>query len=145
MDARKAIREVIESIPNLFGITRGVTIGAEGQTETVVYTQAQVADIIASILPDALKAKGHLMIALPAIETDSAGRRYIPVPITAHPWAEGEVRISPRGDEVAIAKYTTRTAHAGRSSSGCGADGCSHYLASRPRGHGHSNETPLNR
>ena len=64
MDARKAIREVIESIPNLFGITRGVTIGAEGQTETVLYTQAQVADIIASILPDALKTKGHLMIAL---------------------------------------------------------------------------------
>lgn len=51
MDARKAIREVIESIPNLFGITRGVTIGAEGQTETVLYTQAQVADIIASIPP----------------------------------------------------------------------------------------------
>ncbi|MBF9349279.1 hypothetical protein BKG80_18990 [Mycobacteroides chelonae] len=103
MDARKAIREVIESIPNIFGITRGVTIGPEGQTETIVYTQAQVADIIASILPDALKAKGHLMIELPAIETDSAGRRYVPVPITARPWSEGEVRISPRGDEVAIA------------------------------------------
>ncbi|SIJ40133.1 Uncharacterised protein [Mycobacteroides abscessus subsp. bolletii] len=103
MDARKAIREVIENIPNLFGMTRGVTIGAEGHTETIVYTQAQVADIIASILPDALKTKGHAMIALPEVETDSAGRRYVPVPITARPWAEGEVRISPRGDEVAIA------------------------------------------
>ncbi|MDO3021034.1 Uncharacterised protein [Mycobacteroides abscessus subsp. bolletii] len=103
MDARKAIREVIESIPNLFGITRGVTIGAEGQTETVLYTQAQVADIIASILPDALKTKGHVVIALPEVETDSAGRRYVPVPITARPWAEGEVRISPRGDEVVVA------------------------------------------
>ncbi|MBE5460954.1 hypothetical protein E3G69_000749 [Mycobacteroides abscessus] len=67
MDARKAIRGVIESIPNLFGITRGVTLGAEGQTETIVYTQAQVADIIASIPPDALKTKGHVVIALPEV------------------------------------------------------------------------------
>lgn len=103
MDARKAIREVIESIPNLFGITRGVTIGAEGQTETVLYTQAQVADIIASILPDALKTKGHVVIALPEVETYESGRRYVRVPITARPWADGEVRISPRGDEAAIA------------------------------------------
>ncbi|AMU29796.1 hypothetical protein A3N97_03710 [Mycobacteroides abscessus] len=103
MDGRKAIREVIESIPNLFGITRGVTIGAEGQTETVLYTQAQVADIIASILPDALKTKGHVMIELGDIETGETGRRYIRVPITARPWADGEVRISPRGNEVAIA------------------------------------------
>lgn len=43
------------------------------------------------------------MIALPAVETDSAGRRYVSVPITGRPWANGEVRISPRGDEVAIA------------------------------------------
>lgn len=102
MDARKAIREVIESIPNLFGITRGVTIGAEGQTETVLYTQAQVADIIASILPDALKTKGHVVIALPEVETYESGRRYVRVPITAQPWSDGAVRISPHGDQVAI-------------------------------------------
>lgn len=102
MDARKAIREVIESIPNLFGITRGVTIGAEGQTETVLYTQAQVADIIASILPDALKTKGHVVIALPEVETYESGRRYARVPITARPWADGAVRVSPHDDQVAI-------------------------------------------
>ncbi|MEC4840528.1 hypothetical protein R2360_13675 [Mycobacteroides chelonae] len=102
MDARKAIGEIIESIPNLFGLTRKATIGAEGDTETIVYTQAQVADLIASILPDGLKAKGHTVIALPSIETDETSRRYVRVPITDQPWADGWVRISPHGDQVAI-------------------------------------------
>lgn len=102
MDARKAIREIIESIPNLFGTTRKVTIGAEGDTETIVYTQAQVADMIASILPDSLKTKGHAVIALPEIDTDESGRRYVRVPITDQPWADGRVRISPHGDQLAI-------------------------------------------
>lgn len=66
MDARKAIREVIESI------------GAEGQTETIVYTQAQVADIVASILPDALKSRGHVVIALPEVETYESGLAICP-------------------------------------------------------------------
>ncbi len=102
MDARQAIREIIESIPNLFGTTRKATIGAEGDTETIVYTQAQVADMIASILPDSLKTKGHAVIALPEIDTDDSGRRYVRVPITDQPWADGLVRISPHGDQVAI-------------------------------------------
>ncbi|SHU93956.1 Uncharacterised protein [Mycobacteroides abscessus subsp. abscessus] len=110
MDARKAIHEIIESIPNLFGMTRKVTIGAEGDTETIVYTQAQVADMIASILPDALKAKGHTVIELPGIESvpDQPRRRYVRVPITAQPWSDGEVRISPHGDEVAIRNVPDR-------------------------------------
>lgn len=103
VDARKAIGEIIEGIPNLFGLTRKVSIGAEGDTETVVYTQAQVADRIASVLPDGLKPKGYLVIELPGIQTDDAGRRYVDVPITARPWAAGEVRLSPRGNEVAMA------------------------------------------
>ncbi|AKC38713.1 Uncharacterised protein [Mycolicibacterium phlei] len=103
MDARAAIREIIEAMPNFFGHTRSATIGAQGETETIVYTQPQIADLIAAILPDRLKGNGHLAIQLPAIETDDAGRRYVRVPITARPWADGEVRISPRGDEVAIA------------------------------------------
>lgn len=102
MDARKAIREIIESIPNLFGTTRKATIGAEGDTETIVYTQAQVADMIASILPDSLKTRGHAVIALPEIDTDDSGRRYVRVPITDQPWADGLVRISPHGDQMAI-------------------------------------------
>lgn len=101
MEARKAIREIIESIPSLFGVTRKTTIGAEGETETVVYTQSEVADVIASILPDALKTKGHMVIALPEVETDESGRRYVRVPITAQPWSDGAVRISPQGDQVA--------------------------------------------
>lgn len=110
MDARKAIREVIEGIPHLFGMTRKVTIGAEGDTETIVYTQAEVADVIASILPDALKAKGHMVIELPGIESvpDQPHRRYVRVPITAQPWSDGEVRISPHSDEVAIRNVPDR-------------------------------------
>ena len=104
MDARKAITEIIESIPNLFGLTGKATIGADGDTETIVYTQAEVAALIASTLPESLKAKGHIVIALPTIESvpDNPGRRYARVPITAQPWVDGEVRISPRGDQVAI-------------------------------------------
>lgn len=104
MDARAAIRDIIEHIPNLLGMTRKVTIGAAGQTETIVYTQAQIADLIAATLPDGLKDRGHLLISLPAIETmpDQPGRRYVRVPITAQPWSDGEVRISPSGDQVAI-------------------------------------------
>lgn len=111
MDARKAIREVIESIPNLFGTTRKVTIGAEGDAETIVYTQAQVADMIASILPDSLKAKGHTVIGpLPDIESvpDQPRRRYVRVPITSQPWSDGAVRISPHGDEVVIRNVPDR-------------------------------------
>ncbi|KRQ19775.1 MULTISPECIES: hypothetical protein [Mycobacteroides] len=103
MGARSAIREIIEAMPNFFGHRRNVTIGAQDETEAIVDTQAQIADLIAAILPDRLKDKGHLVIQLPAIETDDAGRRYVQVPITARPWADGEVRISPRCDEVAIA------------------------------------------
>lgn len=86
----------------LFGHTRKTTIGAEGATETVIYTQAQVADLIASVLPDALKTKGHMVIALPEVESYESGRRYVRVPITAQPWSDGTVPISPHGDAVAI-------------------------------------------
>lgn len=123
MDARKAIREVIEAIPSLFGTTRTKTIGAEGETETVIYTQAQVADLIASVLPDALKAKGHMVIALPEVESYESGRRYVRVPITAQPWSDGTVPISPHGDAVAIRNVPDKLPHAGRASAGLGAHG----------------------
>lgn len=111
MDARKAIREVIESIPNLFGHTRKKTIGAQGETEAIVYTQAQVADLIAAILPESLKTKGHIVIGpLPGIESvpDQPRRRYVRVPITRQPWSDGAVRISPHGDEVVIRNVPDR-------------------------------------
>ncbi|SHU53346.1 hypothetical protein [Mycobacteroides abscessus] len=99
---RTAIREAIERIPNFFGQTRNVTIGAEGATETIVYTQSQIADLIACVLPGSLQAKGYALTKLPGIETDQPGRRYVRVPITAQPWADGEVRIAPNGDRVSI-------------------------------------------
>lgn len=112
MDARKAIREIIEALPNLFGVTRKATIGAEGDTQTTVYTQAEVADLIASVLPDSLKTKGHMVIPLPAVESvpDNPGRRYVRVPITAQPWSDGAVRISPHGDQLAIRNVPDRVA-----------------------------------
>lgn len=102
MNARKAIREAIEHMPNFFGRTRKVSIGAEGATETIVYTQSQIADLIACVLPDNLRAAGYALVELPGIDTDQPGRRYVRVPITAQPWADGEVRISPNGDRVSI-------------------------------------------
>ncbi|RIT64030.1 hypothetical protein D2E95_01485 [Mycobacteroides abscessus] len=52
MDAKRAIREVIEEIPHFFGLTVRKTIGAEGETETRTYTQAQIAAHVASTLVD---------------------------------------------------------------------------------------------
>lgn len=43
-----------------------------------------------------------MVIALPEVETYESGRRYVRVPITAQPWSDGAVRISPHGDQVAI-------------------------------------------
>ncbi len=40
MDARTAICEIIEAMPNFFGHTRKTTIGATGETDTITYTQA---------------------------------------------------------------------------------------------------------
>nr|WP_165646487.1 hypothetical protein [Mycobacteroides abscessus] len=98
-------------MPNLFGTTRKLAIGAEGDTETIVYTQPQVADLIASILPDRLKTKVHKLIGpLPGIESvpDQPRRRYVRAPITSQPWSDGAVRISPHGDEVVIRNVPDR-------------------------------------
>lgn len=100
MDARKAIQQVIEHIPNLLSAT--VVERFTEKSEHVVHTQEHVADLIASVMPANLLAKGYMVIGLPNIETTDTGRRSIRVPITAQPWSDGEVRISPRGDEVAI-------------------------------------------
>ncbi len=100
MDARNAIQQVIEHIPNLLSAT--VVERFTEKPEHVVHTQEHVADLIASVMPANLLAKGYMVIGLPNIETTDTGRRSIRVPITAQPWSDGEVRISPRGDEVAI-------------------------------------------
>ncbi|SKU95632.1 Uncharacterised protein [Mycobacteroides abscessus subsp. abscessus] len=37
-----------------------------------------MADLIASVLPDALKTKGHMVIALPEVESYESGRALRP-------------------------------------------------------------------
>ncbi|MFA4082777.1 hypothetical protein [Mycobacteroides salmoniphilum] len=68
MDAGKAIREVIEEMPNFFGLTRNVTIGTGGETEVQVYTQEEIASHVASALIDKLSAKGCLVVELLRVE-----------------------------------------------------------------------------
>ncbi|SLF39610.1 hypothetical protein [Mycobacteroides abscessus] len=100
MNAQGAISRIIASIPNLLSAT--VTERFTGKSEHVVYSQERVAEAIAAVLPANLKAEGYLLVRLANVETDDTGRRSVRVPITAQPWADGEVLISPRGDQVAI-------------------------------------------
>lgn len=106
MNVRTAIVEAIERIPNLLGAT--VTERFTGKRERVTHSQEHVADLIAAVLPGSLKADGYLIVKLPAIDVDEAGRRTIRVPVTAQPWSDGEVRIGPCGDEVAIVNVPAR-------------------------------------
>lgn len=100
MNAQGAISRIIASIPNLLSAT--VTERFTGKSEHVVYSQERVAEAIAAVLPANLKAERYLLVRLANVETDDTGRRSVRVPITAQPWADGEVLISPRGDQVAI-------------------------------------------
>ncbi|SIL60373.1 Uncharacterised protein [Mycobacteroides abscessus subsp. abscessus] len=108
MDAKRAIREVIEEIPHFFGLTVRKTIGAEGETETRTYTQAQIAAHVASTLVDKLSTKGCLVVELPTVDTDEYGSRTVRVPITGQGWAYGEVRIDERHDRLAIVDIPSR-------------------------------------
>ena len=100
MSAPRAISRIIGSIPNLLSAT--VVERFTGKAEHVVYSQERVAEAIAAVLPGNLKAEGYLIVKLPNVEMSDTGRRSVRVPITAQPWADGEVLISPRGDQVAI-------------------------------------------
>lgn len=108
MDAKRAIREVIEEIPHFFGLTVRKTIGAEGETETRAYTQAEIAAHVASTLVDKLSAKGCLVVELPTVDIDEYGSRTVRVPITGQGWAYGEVRIDERHDRLAIVDIPSR-------------------------------------
>lgn len=108
MDAKRAIREVIEEMPHFFGLTVRKTIGAEGETETRTYTQAEIAAHVASTLVDKLSAKGCLVVELPTVGTDEYGSRTVRVPITGQGWAYGEVRIDERHDRLAIVDIPSR-------------------------------------
>lgn len=107
MDADKAIREVIEEMPNFFRLTHRATIGS-GEYETKVYTQEDIAGHVASTLLDKLPAKGALVVELPPVETDEYGSQTVRVPTTGQAWAYGEVRIGDRGDRLHIVDIPSR-------------------------------------
>ncbi|MDM2350559.1 Uncharacterised protein [Mycobacteroides abscessus subsp. abscessus] len=107
MDARKAISEVIEAMPNFFRLTRKETIG-QGHYETKVFSQEDIANHVASTLMDNLGAKGCQVVELPPVETDEYGSRTVRVPITGQGWAYGEVRIDERRDQLAIIDIPAR-------------------------------------
>ena len=108
MDASRAIREVIEEMPNFFGLTRNVTVGTGGETETQVYTHEEIASHIASTLIDKLSAKGCLLVELPRVDVDEYGSRTVRLPITGQAWAYGEVRIDERHDRLNIVDIPAR-------------------------------------
>ncbi|MEU9805041.1 hypothetical protein [Mycobacterium sp. NPDC050853] len=108
MDALRAIREVIEQMPNFFSLTRNTTIGAEGQTETRVYTQDEIAAHVAAKLIAKIHTKRCLVVELPPVETDEYGSQTVRVPITGQAWAYGEVRIDDRGNRLNIVDIPSR-------------------------------------
>lgn len=105
MSARTAISQIIERIPNL--LSAMVIEQFTREPKQVTHSQERVAATIAALLPDGLKDAGYVIIELTAIEDDD-GRRYVRVPVTAQPWTDGEVRISPRGDQLAIVNVPDR-------------------------------------
>lgn len=106
MNVRTAISQAIERIPNL--LTSTVIERFTGKSEHVTHSQEHVADLIAAVLPGSLKSDGYLIVKLPNVDIDDTGRRTIRVPVTAQPWSDGEVRIGPRGDEIAIVNVPAR-------------------------------------
>lgn len=100
MDVRAAVREVIASVPGFFGTTRKHTIGVG--VDEIVYSQDEIAQRVAAVLPDGLAARGVALVGLPPVECEEPGRRWVRVPVTGQPWADGEVRIGARGDRVAF-------------------------------------------
>lgn len=108
MNACTAIQQIIENMPNFFGLTRKATIGAEGDTETRVYTQDDIAGHVAARLISRIHTKGCLVVELPPVETDEYGSQTVRIPITGQAWAYGEVRISDQGDGLIIVDIPSR-------------------------------------
>lgn len=100
MDVRAAAREVIASVPGFFGTTRKRTIGVG--VDEILYSQDEIAQRVAAVLPDGLAARGIALVELPPVECEEPGRRWVRVPVTGQPWVDGEVRIGARGDRVAF-------------------------------------------
>lgn len=108
MDAEKAIREIIEEMPNFFRLTYRETVGSGREYETRVYTQEDIAGHVASTLLDKLPTKGALVVELPPVETDEYGSQTVRVPTTGQAWAYGEVRIGDQGDRLHIVDIPSR-------------------------------------
>lgn len=108
MDAHKAIREVIEQMPNFFRLTHKVTIGSGHEHETRVFTQEDIAAHVASTLICKLGDKGCKVVELPRVETDEYGSRTVRVPIGGQAWAYGEVRIDERRERLVIVDIPSR-------------------------------------
>ncbi|EIC70379.1 hypothetical protein S7W_05673 [Mycobacteroides abscessus M94] len=62
MDAYRAIREVIAGMPGFFGTTRKRTIGVG--VDEIVYSQDEIAQRVAAVLPDGLAARGVALVGL---------------------------------------------------------------------------------
>ncbi|WP_078324803.1 hypothetical protein [Mycobacteroides salmoniphilum] len=109
MDAHKAIHEIIEQMPNFFGLTYRETVGSGREYETRVYPQRDIASHVASTLLDKLPTKGAPVVELPhPSRPTSTAARPVRVPTTDQAWAYGEVRIGDQGDRLHIVDIPSR-------------------------------------
>lgn len=106
--ARRELAQAIERIPNLLSAT--VVEKFTHAPRHVVHTQHEVADRIASVLPDALIARGCVLVDLPVVEPDPLGGFSLRVPLSRQPWADCEVRLDALGCDVILSGLPQRLA-----------------------------------
>lgn len=89
------LRDAIAAIPNLLQSTVHGKFAAA--PHTVVHTQTDVAERIASVLPDSLRQRGCLLVDLPPVAIDEFGHYCVRVSMSSQAWSYTEVRASRRG------------------------------------------------
>lgn len=103
---RVAIRESITAIPNLLG---GVHIEKFTlHQRQVTYTQPEVAELIAAVLPQLLRSRNCALLPLPTIGPDSYGGHSIRIALTNQPWADAEIRIDLDSRELVLVGLPNR-------------------------------------
>lgn len=92
-----ALARLIAGIPNLLNRTHDPSFIRDPDAFVEVRTPEEVAERIASVLPDLLAAKGILLVELPAVAPDGYGGLAVRVPLSEQPWADGEVCLDKAG------------------------------------------------
>lgn len=103
---RAAVCQSINAIPNLLAAVQVEKFTLHRQL--VTYTQLEVAERIAAVLPQLLKARDCTLLPLPAVEPDGYGGRSIRIPLTDQPWADAEILTDPDAQILRLVGLPTR-------------------------------------